>query len=130
MDYVIGFTAVIHIYAFLFVFFFIYLHVLRAFERFTGPQIAKMASKVDNWNDCERVSLISSFLTSVLLGKYAPIDYADASGTNLFDIWEKRWDSHLLGKSVSINKIRSRFNFKHCVKSFRFLCSKFERKTR
>lgn len=33
--------------------------------------------------------MISNFFTSVLLGKMVPMDYADASGTNLMDIHSK-----------------------------------------
>ena len=64
----------------------------RAYERFTGPQIAKLYDQTPNvYNKTERISLISSFVCCLFLGKYADIDYADASGMNLMDIKTKKW---------------------------------------
>lgn len=65
----------------------------RAFERFTGPQIAKISEENEKgYEDTERISLVSSFMASILLGKYAAIDWADGSGMNLMDIRRKHWD--------------------------------------
>lgn len=53
-------------------------HLNRAYERFTGNQIAKVASGghgADVWGNTEHVSLVSSFMASLLVGSYAPIDY-------------------------------------------------------
>uniref|UniRef100_A0A671NMB6 Xylulose kinase n=1 Tax=Sinocyclocheilus anshuiensis TaxID=1608454 RepID=A0A671NMB6_9TELE len=64
----------------------------RAYERFTGNQIAKIYhSKPKEFSETERISLISSFASSLFLGDYAPIDYSDGSGMNLMDIFEKQW---------------------------------------
>ncbi|TRY55341.1 hypothetical protein DNTS_009045 [Danionella cerebrum] len=64
----------------------------RAYERFTGNQIAKIYSwKPKEYSDTERISLISSFAASLFLGDYAPIDYSDGSGMNLMDIFHKQW---------------------------------------
>ena len=64
----------------------------RAYPRFTGQQIARMARRhPDVWEACERVSLVSSFVSSVLIGEYAPIDTSDGSGMNLMDIRSRRW---------------------------------------
>ncbi|CAH0553307.1 unnamed protein product [Brassicogethes aeneus] len=69
----------------------------RAYERFTGTQIAKLAiSKPDAFKITERISLISSFLTSLFLGKIAPIDISDGSGMNLLNINTKKWEKVLL----------------------------------
>merc|ERR1719259_937323 len=69
----------------------------RAYERFTGPQIAKaFAESPETYAQTERISLVSSFLCSVLLGRYAPIDHSDASGCNLFDINTSDWSEPCL----------------------------------
>ena len=68
----------------------------RAFERFTGNQIAKIYKKQTSlYETCERISLVSSFLASVFVGNYAPIDYSDGCGMNLLDIQTKKWDKKL-----------------------------------
>ncbi|KAL1006415.1 hypothetical protein UPYG_G00072080 [Umbra pygmaea] len=64
----------------------------RAYERFTGNQIAKIyKASPDQYQETERISLVSSFAASVFLGKYASIDYSDGSGMNLMDIFSKQW---------------------------------------
>nr|CAB3267813.1 xylulose kinase-like [Phallusia mammillata] len=64
----------------------------RAYERFTGNQIRKIFTKQrDLYDKTERISLVSSFAASLLLGKYANIDYSDGSGMNLLDIKKKLW---------------------------------------
>jgi xylulokinase len=42
------------------------------------------------------VSLASSFLASLFLGKVAPIDISDVCGMNLWDISQQKWSSELL----------------------------------
>lgn len=64
----------------------------RAYERFTGNQIAKIyGQNPEVYMETERISLVSSFAASLFLGAYAPIDYSDGSGMNLLQIWEKVW---------------------------------------
>ncbi|KAJ3103452.1 hypothetical protein HK100_004203 [Physocladia obscura] len=64
----------------------------RAYERFTGPQIAKQVHEnATNFAKCERIGLISSLLPSLLTGTYAGIDQSDASGMNILDIHTKNW---------------------------------------
>jgi xylulokinase len=64
----------------------------RAYERFTGNQIARIFRRQPRvYDGTERIALVSSFLCSMLIGDYAPIDYSDGSGMNLLDIRRKRW---------------------------------------
>ena len=64
----------------------------RAYARFTGQQIARIArTQPEIWQACERVSLVSSFLSSLLCGDYAAIDTSDGSGMNLMDLRRRRW---------------------------------------
>uniref|UniRef100_A0A3P9HE44 Xylulose kinase n=1 Tax=Oryzias latipes TaxID=8090 RepID=A0A3P9HE44_ORYLA len=64
----------------------------RAYERFTGNQIAKVcASQPKAFQNTERISLVSSFAASLFLGGYAAIDHSDGSGMNLLDIQSKKW---------------------------------------
>lgn len=68
----------------------------RAYERFTGNQISKIyKTNKKSYEDCERISLVSSFIASLFIGAYAPIDYSDGSGMNLLDINTKKWDASL-----------------------------------
>ncbi len=63
-----------------------------AFERFTGPQIRRVARTApEEWARTEHVCLVSSFVTSLLAGKVAPIDHGDGSGMNLLDIRTLDW---------------------------------------
>ena len=65
----------------------------RAYERFTGNQIAKIYQKRQaSYETCEHISLVSSFLATLCIGDYAPIDYSDGSGMNLMNIYTKAWD--------------------------------------
>ncbi|XP_059018048.1 xylulose kinase isoform X1 [Mustela lutreola] len=64
----------------------------RAYERFTGNQIAKIYQQnPEAYAHTERISLVSSFAASLFLGSYAPIDYSDGSGMNLLQIQDKVW---------------------------------------
>ncbi|KAG1682898.1 Xylulose kinase [Nymphon striatum] len=68
-----------------------------AFERFTGNQIAKLhETMLDAYNKTERISLVSSFVASLFLGDYAPIDMSDGSGMNLLNIHTKNWSEECL----------------------------------
>lgn len=69
----------------------------RAFERFTGNQIAKIAqTQRANYENTERIALVSSFFASLLTGDYAPIDTSDGSGMNLMDVRRKVWSRRAL----------------------------------
>lgn len=67
------------------------------YERFSGAQISKIAeTKPGAYENTERISLVSNFACSLFLGDYAPIDWSDGSGMNLFNIQTKQWCSQLL----------------------------------
>ena len=67
----------------------------RAYERFTGNQIAKIAAADPSaYAETERISLISSLMCSVLLGDYAPIDYSDGCGESSSAAMNERCLSH------------------------------------
>lgn len=69
----------------------------RAYARFTGPQITAVSQRTpEAWAKTAAVSLVSSFVTSLLLGSLAPIDASDACGTNLVDFRARQWYSTLL----------------------------------
>ncbi|XP_018018039.1 xylulose kinase [Hyalella azteca] len=69
----------------------------RAYERFTGNQIARTHStNPDIYGNTEHISLVSSFACSLMLGDYAPIDLSDGSGMNLLDINTKDWHEDCL----------------------------------
>jgi xylulokinase len=62
------------------------------FERFTGPQIRKFAQQEpDAYEHTASIALVSSFVTSVLCGHIAPIDWGDGSGMNLMDLHERHF---------------------------------------
>ncbi|KAF5350250.1 hypothetical protein D9758_007853 [Tetrapyrgos nigripes] len=69
----------------------------RAYERFTGTQIARIRKVYpDVYAATSRVSLVSSFMPSLFLGSIAPIEISDASGMNLMDVLSCKWDDRLL----------------------------------
>ncbi|POM76001.1 Xylulose Kinase [Phytophthora palmivora] len=69
----------------------------RAYERFTGNQIAKRIDEDPAFLEkCGRIALVSSMLTSLLYGDYTPIDDSDGSGMNLLDVRERIWSPELV----------------------------------
>ncbi|KAF9497204.1 actin-like ATPase domain-containing protein [Pleurotus eryngii] len=69
----------------------------RAYERFTGTQIAKIyKTKPEVYAATSRISLVSSFIPSLFLGSIAPIEVSDASGMNLMNVLTCKWDDRLL----------------------------------
>ena len=68
-----------------------------AHHRFTGPQIHRFQRKhPTEYLKTTRISLVSSFLATVLLGRFAPIDISDVCGMDLWDIKDGKWNEKLL----------------------------------
>lgn len=71
-----------------------------AHERFSGPQLRKVFGRKRQgvWNKTASVCLLSSFLATLLCGdgSVKPVDEADATGTNLYDITSRDWNDDLL----------------------------------
>ncbi|KAF2173345.1 hypothetical protein M409DRAFT_17284 [Zasmidium cellare ATCC 36951] len=69
----------------------------KAHHRFSGPQILRYRTKYPtHYEETARISLVSSFLASVFLGRVAPIDIGDVTGMNLWEISKGRWHDQLL----------------------------------
>lgn len=69
----------------------------RAYERFTGNQIAKIYQRnPKGYAATERIALVSSFMASLLAGDFVSIDASDGAGMNLMDIRSKTWSKRAL----------------------------------
>ncbi|GMH13655.1 hypothetical protein Nepgr_015496 [Nepenthes gracilis] len=69
----------------------------RAYERFTGPQVRKIYEmEPEVYQNTERISLVSSFMASLLIGDYACIDHTDGAGMNLLDIQQREWSKKVV----------------------------------
>ncbi|RCI08491.1 hypothetical protein L249_8785 [Ophiocordyceps polyrhachis-furcata BCC 54312] len=68
-----------------------------AHHRFTGAQIMRLRRLLpDMFAASSRISLVSSWLASVLRGAIAPLDMADVCGMNLWDMTNQRYSEKLL----------------------------------
>ena len=76
----------------------------RAYPRFSANQIAKIGATVGGLASVERISLVSSFVASLLASKYVGIDSSDAGGMNLMDLRRKVWDPTLLKVTSESNR--------------------------
>ncbi|MBN1675209.1 MAG: carbohydrate kinase [Kiritimatiellae bacterium] len=64
----------------------------RAYERFTGNQIAKLyRTQPGAYQATERIALVSSFVASLFIGNYAPLEPGDGAGMNMMALREKTW---------------------------------------
>ena len=69
----------------------------KAHHRFTGPQILRFQRKYpDKYIKTHRITLVSSWIATVFLGKFAPFDISDVCGMNLWDIKAGKWNEKLL----------------------------------
>ncbi|KAK9469032.1 hypothetical protein V1512DRAFT_70862 [Lipomyces arxii] len=66
-------------------------------HRFTGPQILRVRHRhPDDYKNTARISLVSSFFASILLGSIAPFDVSDVCGMNLWDIPNEKFDEKII----------------------------------
>jgi xylulokinase len=73
----------------------------RAFERFTAAQIRKFSKREPSaYAATDRIHLVSSFLASLLVGRHAPMDPGDGSGTNLMDLASCEWWQPAVGSTA------------------------------
>lgn len=77
----------------------------RAHYRFTGLQIRKKAVRTapDVYKNTERISLVSSFVATVLLGKFTAVEEADACGMNIYNIEKSEYDEELLAVAAGVH---------------------------
>ena len=69
----------------------------KAHHRFTGPQILRFRRKYpDKYIETQRITLVSSWIATIFLGKFAPFDISDVCGMNLWDIKAGNWNEKLL----------------------------------
>ncbi|KAG6891180.1 hypothetical protein C0995_008432 [Termitomyces sp. Mi166 len=69
----------------------------RAYERFTGNQISKIRRvNPKAYEATSAISLVSSFIPSVFIGRIIPVDISDASGMNLMNVMTCKWSDVLL----------------------------------
>lgn len=85
----------------------------RPFQRFTGTQILRLRKKLpEMYAATSRISLVSSWLASILLGTIAPLDISDVTGMNLWDIPSNSWSADLLtltaGSAEGVEALRSK----------------------
>ncbi|KAH6605157.1 xylulokinase, partial [Trichoderma cornu-damae] len=72
-----------------------------AHHRFTGLQIMRIRRVLpDVYSNSKRISLVSSWLASVLMGAIAPLDVSDVCGMNLWDMPSQTWSERLLALSA------------------------------
>ncbi|KAK5126664.1 hypothetical protein LTR85_009598 [Meristemomyces frigidus] len=85
----------------------------KAHHRFSGPQILRYRKKYpSHYEQTARISLVSSFLASVFLGKWAPIDISDVTGMNLWEIKKGEYNDALLelaaGGKDKVSKLKKK----------------------
>ena len=84
----------------------------KAHHRFTGPQILRFQRKhPEAYKKTHRITLVSSWIATMFLGKLAPFDISDVCGMNLWDIKKGDWNKKLLelaaGGTSNVENLRS-----------------------
>ncbi|KAH8927711.1 actin-like ATPase domain-containing protein [Atractiella rhizophila] len=70
----------------------------RVHHRYTGLQIMKLRqTKPQILADTAQILLLSTWITSLFLGRLAPTDESDACATGLWNVRERRWDEKIAG---------------------------------
>ncbi|KAF3327519.1 xylulose kinase [Carex littledalei] len=86
-----------------------------AYERYTGPQIKKIFENQRSvYENTDRISLVSSFMASILIGKYASIDETDGAGMNLMDIKSRVWSNIALEVEDLVSTTKSMKFYRLC----------------
>lgn len=68
-----------------------------ATERFAAPQIRRFfRTDPQGYEATGHIALVSSFVTSLLAGRIAPVDGGDGFGTNLADLTQGQWSLQAL----------------------------------
>jgi len=76
-------------------------------ERFAGPQVRKFWKREpEGYRRTSRIALISSFMTSLLIGRMAAVDSGDGFGTNLSDVRAGGWAEAALSATAPGLKAR------------------------
>ncbi|CCG21822.1 Xks1 xylulokinase [Candida orthopsilosis Co 90-125] len=77
----------------------------RAHLRFTGLQIRKFITRSHGkeYESTSRISLVSSFVTSILLGQISELEQSDACGMNLYDINKSGYSDELLAVAAGVH---------------------------
>ncbi|ODV98335.1 hypothetical protein PACTADRAFT_48115 [Pachysolen tannophilus NRRL Y-2460] len=97
----------------------------RAHYRFTGTQIRKLSTRINRelYHKTFKISLVSSFLASVLCGKLCEIDEADGCGMNLYDIEKREWSDELLavaaGVHPKVDKVDSKTQYEEGIEELK-----------
>lgn len=82
----------------------------RSLERYTGPQIRKIyETDAETYHATERVSLVSSFMASLLVGDYVAIDHSDAAGMTLMNLRDRTWSPEALNVSTMLLALCSQY---------------------
>ncbi|KAL4452793.1 hypothetical protein ABPG74_002358 [Tetrahymena malaccensis] len=77
----------------------------RAFERFSFSQIIKkFQMQKEIYDKTIHISLISSFLAEIFIGKFCSVDYGDASGMNLMDLKSKKYIQEMIDYIPDLQK--------------------------